>query len=694
MTLASARASVVFWSGSGSWSAGQSGVNPTVVSLSQQQAVLSWIDQIYASASGAALLERASGAGKLRVGGQARGGAAAYIGDEDPWVGINFEHPSKFYWFNSTGQYVRGDFDLVLAHELSHLVDETRDPNLDNPTDTMQNAASWIADGDAVKAQNRVALETGRLDKVRLSYNATMLETDARHPLLVQGVSYTAGKVVEIARLGSGISNNQDHTARSDASDDLIFGLDGDDLIKGADGDDHLYGGHQNDHIFGGSGDDRLFGEYGNDILTGDVGVDLLHGGFNSAVNPGLNRESDGSDTADYSVFAGSASGLGVAIGLIVTPWDQTHSALSDFSAATFVRDLARDNGVDTLISIEKIIGTVSDDRLVIERFNVSRLSGPDQTGGLWKVDLGDESDTASQGGDVLDVGLLNVAAWVDLGAAQPFVSARIDAGGKTKLLIDGVERVVGSSHGDLIKGKGRGLLEGGAGTDRIEAYAGDVVVGGSGGDEFHFFTDRLNFAGTFEQGQTIFDNKILVLGFDANDKIFVDGIRYTGFTETGRLEGGYYADEVGAWVYDYVEERSGSLWNGDGNSFEFGTTGHWNRSDLPSNAGITLNDCFKLKLYGGSGKYLEIEIADFQPTEGGINFRMASHYVDPPDYGSYTQHVGYSNGYNIANPAVIPHNPIATYEEIWVQSFDLQSWLPSLPTDMANYTAYVGMLG
>ena len=133
------------------------------------------------------------------------------------------------------------------------------------------------------------------------------------------------------------------------------FGNGLDNLIVGNGAPNQLNGETGNDHLMGGAGDDVLDGGPGNDILDGGAGT----------------------DTATY--MSASAS---VTVDLGVTAPQNTSGA-----------------GTDTLISIENLIGSFSDDRLIGNDL-ANRLeggSGNDTlTGGLGADTLvgGDGSDT------------------------------------------------------------------------------------------------------------------------------------------------------------------------------------------------------------------------------------------------------------------------------------------------------------
>src|SRR5206468_445294 len=109
----------------------------------------------------------------------------------------------------------------------------------------------------------------------------------------------------------------------------------------GGEAHDFLTGGAGNDILRGGAGDDLLWGNADDDTLDGGTGADVLSGGA-------------GIDTADYSA-----------------------------SAAAVTVDLAAGTGHggdaegDSLNSIENVIGSAFDDRLVVGIAG-NRLTGGD----------------------------------------------------------------------------------------------------------------------------------------------------------------------------------------------------------------------------------------------------------------------------------------------------------------------------
>lgn len=128
-----------------------------------------------------------------------------------------------------------------------------------------------------------------------------------------------------------------------DAAGDLYYGIEGligsnfgdslrgdilNNTIYGNAGQDWIYGRGGNDTLYGGADFDRLFGNEGNDFLIGGNGADLLDGGSGT----------------DMVTFTDATSGLIVDL---VLPGQNTGEA-----------------ALDTLVSIEDVIGTNFDDSL------------------------------------------------------------------------------------------------------------------------------------------------------------------------------------------------------------------------------------------------------------------------------------------------------------------------------------------
>lgn len=235
----------------------------------------------------------------------------------------------------------------------------------------------------------------------------------------------------------------------------------GDDVIRGTTGGNILTSGDGNDQLTGLDGSDILRGEGGNDTLNGGNGNDRLFGG-------------DGSDTATYAdQFSG------VRVDLAITSFQNTVGA-----------------GIDTLISIENLIGSSHGDWLFGDEGNntLEGLSGDDQIFGGDGFDVlrggnGNDNLFGGDGYDILNGGsgsdwasylFQDEGVWVNLGITK-FQDTH---GAGTDLLLD-IENLAGSAHNDVLTGSdGNNYIDGHAGADIISAGDGsDVIRGGEGDD-------------------------------------------------------------------------------------------------------------------------------------------------------------------------------------------------------------------
>ena len=148
-------------------------------------------------------------------------------------------------------------------------------------------------------------------------------------------------------------TNFTDHGLTLMAKAITLDGTDGSDQLIGTAGDDVITGRGGDDVLDGGLGDDVLLGGVGNDVLKGGAGSNHLIGG-------------EGEDTADYS------------------------TGTAPIHADLYTGTVDTGDGTDTVISIEKLIGTNLNDFIV--------GNGKDNViaGGL-----GDDTLTGGGGNDV-----------------------------------------------------------------------------------------------------------------------------------------------------------------------------------------------------------------------------------------------------------------------------------------------------
>ncbi|MGF7148799.1 Ca2+-binding RTX toxin-like protein [Sphingomonas zeicaulis] len=190
---------------------------------------------------------------------------------------------------------------------------------------------------------------------------------------------------------------------------------------------ENLLGSAFADTLTGDAGANRLIGAAGNDILNGGDGDDVLEGGAgNDVLNGGA-----GSDAASY---ADATAAVRVSLG--VTGAQNTGGA-----------------GTDTLVGIERLIGSAFDD--VLE---------------------GGAGDDVLDGGAGLDM--------VSFAASRASVTVNFGTGAVpgTDTLIS-IEGALGSAYADTLMGdSGANRFDGGAGNDVIDGGAGDDLIEGGAG--------------------------------------------------------------------------------------------------------------------------------------------------------------------------------------------------------------------
>ena len=263
--------------------------------------------------------------------------------------------------------------------------------------------------------------------------------------------------------------------ASGGSNDDVIRGNNAANILKGNNGNDLLEGFDGNDVLDQGLGGGAMYGGNHNDILIAGDGADIIDGG-------------SGFDTADYS-----RSSTGVII--------DTTIGKVDGGWATG----------DTLVDIEKIIGTDYDDHIIMG----SGANTIDGGGGADTLNGGEGADTLNGGAgdDTLHGGLgadaIGGGSGFDIATFQSAVTINLQSGyrsgeavGDTYVSIeqyngsaysdtmvasnlqgarfaggDGVDYLYGGNQGDWLQGgRGADYINGGAGSDTV-SYA-DAAYG------------------------------------------------------------------------------------------------------------------------------------------------------------------------------------------------------------------------
>nr|WP_298095565.1 M10 family metallopeptidase C-terminal domain-containing protein [uncultured Shinella sp.] len=202
------------------------------------------------------------------------------------------------------------------------------------------------------------------------------------------------------------------------------------------------------DKLSGTWGNDTLYGEAGNDVFYASGGYDRIDGGA-------------GWDRVDYSSYAGRLS------------------VVLNGAGKSYVYA----NGVlhDTLVSIEEITGGSGDDYFVGNAYDNIFSGGKGHD--YFVASAGNDAYRGGAGYDMLDFSAIKAGLRFDINAANGVTSVRYAGGGLNTMT--GVENIIGTKFGDVIKGDGaNNYFQGEGGNDTLSGGAGgDVLNGGAGTD-------------------------------------------------------------------------------------------------------------------------------------------------------------------------------------------------------------------
>jgi len=356
--------------------------------------------------------------------------------------------------------------------------------------------------------------------------------------------------------------------------------------LTGGAGNDTLYGNAGNDSLFGNSGNDSLSGGVGNDTLSGSTGDDLLDGG-------------DDIDTATYA-----PASAGVSVNLALAGPQNTVGG-----------------GIDTLISIENLIGSGFADTLRGNAGNnsLSGGNGDDRLlGGAGNDTLiggaGYDRMYGGTGDDTYTVSDATDFAYEDEGEGTDLVNATINhqlranvenltLGGTANLIGEGNELgnvITGNSganklygyDGDdsLIGQGGDDHLLGGSGNDTLNGGTGyDRMYGGTG-DDTYIVNDTTDYA--YEDASEGTDRVIASINHTLRDN--VEQLELAGSSDLrgyGNAENNLILGNSGANLL-YGRDGDDSLDGGAGNDIVYGENGD---DALDGGAGQD-------RFYGGTG--------------------------------------------------------------------------------------------
>ena len=192
-----------------------------------------------------------------------------------------------------------------------------------------------------------------------------------------------------------------------------------------------MSGNDGNDKIYGGDGNDKLYGNEGEDWLYGGAGDDLIDGGTGS--NTGSEN-----DRIDFR--------------------SEKSAVIVDLQAGTATGATI---GNDTLLNIERVIGSDYDDKLYGSKNNDS-----------FTGELGDDLMDGKGGYDYVWYGRAEAPITVDLETGKV-------TGGEGKDTLISIELILGSNYGDTFYGSS------GNNDFRLDSFGVGEIRGGTGGADF-----------------------------------------------------------------------------------------------------------------------------------------------------------------------------------------------------------------
>jgi serralysin len=351
----------------------------------------------------------------------------------------------------SGDDYLRGDagadrldggagFDLVYYHTSSsairiNLADGLAERGGDAEGDTLTNVERIIGStrGDWIFGDSSANVFDGHKGNDILRGEAGADQLDGGDG--IDWAFYDTSDARVRINLGDGVAESGGHAEGDTLSSiERVLGSGFDDLIRGDGGSNYLAGGGDADLLYGGSG---------NDYLRGDEGADRLDGG---------------------------------------SGWDLAYYHMSNAAVQIDLGDGLTETGGhaegDTLVGIERIIGSNYNDRITGDAGDndLRGHSGNDVLAGMAGADRLD----GGSGTDWADYSASNARVKINLGDGA--AEAGGHAEGDTLL---NIERVLGSSFNDLIRGDGgSNYLAGGEGVDRLYGGSGnDYLRGDEGAD-------------------------------------------------------------------------------------------------------------------------------------------------------------------------------------------------------------------
>ena len=346
--------------------------------------------------------------------------------------------------------------------------------------------------------------------------------------------------------------------------DDFIYGGSGNDTMNGGDGYDVLsygrttwsegqaafkgiivnmntgvlqdaWGGRDVisnfEEVQGSRFNDTFFGsDTQRDRFQGGRGRDTIDGGANSYDATGTIRTEDRRDQVNYDNDYWNGGRRGIIVDL------ETNADPAS------IRGTIRDGfgNIDTVIDIERVIGTRFDDIFVGSRMN-NRFSGAEGvdsyngSGGIDNIDFGRSFANTAQTGVIVDLARANGQIQNDgFGNVETAISIEELSGGNLN------DRLIGDAQDNFFEGR-----------------QGADILTGRGGVDYFFWYEQ----GELGQGDRVTD---FVATGPAADKLAFEVANFSGMTGTAVVANGNAATQaVGTFIFNAVNDTL--YWDSDG---------------------------------------------------------------------------------------------------------------------------------
>ncbi|SMX44548.1 Ig-like domain-containing protein [Octadecabacter ascidiaceicola] len=461
----------------------------------------------------------------------------------------------------------------------------------------------------------------------------------------VDRLSFTGGDNIAIGGAGG------DFLTAFGGGENLLYGGEGDDQLFSNDGDDTLNGGSGNDSLLGRDGDDTLLGGDGDDVFFGGSGQDSFDGGagFDQVV---LYNDD----------VAGLSGGVTVDLAAGWISWSSIYP-------------------LETLVSIESVLGTGQDDTLLGDEFDnvLAGNSGDDlihgrggddslYTGSGSSTLYGDAGDDLlydqSEGGDQLFGGdgddRFNVntlfgganefhggdgSDTLDLSGSNQMLNVDLTSGqfeiGAESNQFSGIENIIGTNGDNILIGDGAdNTFEGLGGADTYTLGNGNNLVRVATGSGHDIITDFDIAEDAIEINGANFDPSVgatgvtatqigsdTVLNFGAQDSLTLNGIDLTSWqtASTGPTGDGTITGTVGNDIIDgtFADDPEGDVITDNGDTINAGA----GADKIYDGAGDDV-------VFGGDGRDTFFAGAGADQYDGGaanndaVNYSLASQGV------------------------------------------------------------------